>query len=103
MLLMAPATPDVAEELWSRSGHPYSVHQQPFPARDPALTEEEEITLVVQVNGKVRDKLIVAPTTSEDLVKELALASARVQAQLNGKQIAQIIYVAGRLVNIVVK
>ncbi len=102
MLLIAPATPHVAEELWERTGHGYSVHQQPFPQYDPALTAEEEITLIVQVNGKVRDKITVPADIAEGEAKELALASERVRGQLNSNAARQVIYVPGRLVNVVV-
>ena len=102
MLLMAPSTPHVAEELWARTGHRYSIHPEAFPAWDPELTKEEEITLVVQVNGKMRDKLTVPAAITEAQAKELALASPRVQAQLNDKTIARLVYVPGRLVNVVI-
>ncbi len=103
ILMIAPSTPHVAEELWERTGHRFSVHQQPFPTWDPALVTNEEITLVVQVNGKVRDKLTVATGVNEAQARELALASDKVQSQLDGKQVAQVIYVPGRLVNVVVR
>ena len=98
---MAPSTPHFAEELWSLTGHPYSVHQQPFPSFDPILTVEDEITLVVQVNGKVREKLAVAAGISEDQAKAAALAAPKVAAQIDGRQPRQVIYVPGRLVNVV--
>ncbi len=101
-LMMAPSTPHIAEELWERTGHPYSIHQQSFPTWDAAYTTEDETTLVVQVNGKVRDKLAVPITISEAQAKELALASERVTAQIVGKTVTKVIYVPGRLVNIVV-
>ncbi|MSQ26675.1 MAG: leucine--tRNA ligase [Dehalococcoidia bacterium] len=101
ILMTAPSTPHFAEELWTLTGHPYSVHQQAFPSFDPALTVEDEITLVVQVNGKVREKLAVAAGISEDQAKAAALASPKVAAQIDGRQPRQVIYVPGRLVNIV--
>ena len=103
ILLTAPTTPHLAEELWSRTGHEFSVHQQAFPTWDPAFIVEDEITLVVQVNGKVRDKLTVSADISEERAKELALGSERIKSQLNGKKIAKVIYIPGRLVNVVVR
>ena len=69
--------------------------------RDPALTAEETITLVVQVNGRLRDRLEAPASVSEGEVKEMALASSRVQAHTEGKTVRKLIYVPGRLVNIV--
>ena len=102
LVLLAPCAPHVTEELWERRGKPYSIHNQPLPTWDPELAADEQITLVIQVNGKVRDKLTVAADIPEQEAKELALASPRVQAHLNGKEVRQMVYVPGRLVNVVV-
>jgi leucyl-tRNA synthetase len=102
LLLMAPLTPHLAEELWKRTGHPYSVHQQSWPQFDDTLAAEDEVTLVVQVNGKVRDRIQVAADIAEDAAKELAMASEAVKRHLDGKEPRRVIYVPGRLVNIVV-
>jgi leucyl-tRNA synthetase len=102
-LLMAPSTPYVAEELWERLGKPYSVHRQAWPRFDPALIREELVEVVVQVNGRVRDRLHLAPEESEGRVRELALASERVREHLGGKEPAKVIYVPGRLVNVVAR
>ncbi len=101
LLMMAPFTPHIAEELWSRIGGEYSIHQQPWPVADPAVAAEEMIELVVQVNGRVRDKITVPADVTEEAAKAKALASEKVQAQLDGNPPRQIIYVPGRLVNIV--
>jgi leucyl-tRNA synthetase len=100
-LLLAPSCPHIAEELWARTGRPYSIHQQAWPQWDEALAAEEVFTLVIQVNGKVRDKTEAPVTISEEETKELALASARVKRHTAGKEIKRIIYVPGRLVNVV--
>ena len=89
VLLMAPSTPYVAEELWQRLGMPYSVHQQRWPEFDPALTRETEVEVVVQVNGKVRDKLRLPPDLPEPAARELALASERVARALERQGAAQ--------------
>lgn len=99
--LMAPVTPHIAEELWQISGHKTSVHLQPWPEVDAAAAAEDEITLVVQINGKLRDRITVPVGTSDAEAKELALASEAVQRQLEGKKPKQVIVVKGKLVNIV--
>ncbi len=100
--MMAPVTPHIAEELWSRLGKPYSIHQQSWPVFDPEAATEAEITLVVQINGKVRDRLVVPADIAEAEARALALASPVVQTHLAGATPRQVIYVAGRLVNIVI-
>jgi leucyl-tRNA synthetase len=102
LLLMAPLTPHIAEELWERIGKPYSVHLQKWPAWDAELASDDEITLVVQVNGKLRDRIQVPAGIAEDEAKRLALASEHVQRQLAGGEPKKVIYVAGKLVSIVV-
>ena len=103
LLLLAPTAPHLAEELWARTGHPYSIHNQPWPRWDEELAKEEEITLVIQINGKLRDKLIVPASITEIEAKELALERERVKAYTNNKKIANIIYVPKRVINIVAK
>ena len=103
ILLLAPACPHIAEELWQRIGGEYSVHQQPWPTWDEELAKEKVITLVVQVNGKLRDRLQVPVTITEEEAKELALASAGAQRHIKGKEVVRVIYVPGRLVNIVTR
>jgi leucyl-tRNA synthetase len=103
VLLLAPAAPHVTEELWHRLGHTDSVHVQAWPTYDEALTVDERITLVLQVNGKVRDKLEVAADITEAEAKRLAQESPRVAASLDGGTVRQVIYVPGRLVNIVAR
>jgi leucyl-tRNA synthetase len=100
--LLAPFAPHIAEELWSRRGGDSSVHQQPWPAYDPALAADETVTLIVQVNGKVRDRIAVPSGVADDDARLLALASPRVQACLTGRPPRQVIVVPSRLVNVVV-
>ena len=100
-LMLAPICPHVAEELWERLGQPYSVHQQAWPAVDAALTARETVELVVQVNGRLRDRLQVSPDADEAEVRALADASERVAAALGGKEPRRVIYVPGRLINLV--
>jgi leucyl-tRNA synthetase len=107
LLLLAPMAPFTAEELW-HSRHPggesyISVHVQPWPEYSPALTVEDMVTVVVQVNGRVRERLEAAPDIAEEEVRRLALHSAKVQAAMEGRPLKKWIYVADRrLANIVV-
>jgi leucyl-tRNA synthetase len=101
--MIAPFAPHLAEELWERTGHSGSVHQQPFPTWDESLTAAETVTLVVQVNGRVREKLTVPADVNETQARELALASPNVQRFLEGKPVTKVVYVPGRLINLLVK
>jgi leucyl-tRNA synthetase len=102
LLLMAPFTPHIAEELWGRHGDKYSIHQQSWPQADPAIAAEEEIELVVQVNGKVRDRIRVPADISEEDAKKAALTSEAAQRFMEGKPPRKVVVVPGKLVNIVI-
>ena len=102
LLMLAPIAPHIAEELWERAGHPYSIHQQRFPEWDDALAAADTITLVVQVNGRVRDRIEAPADIDEPAARELALSSVKVQPYTEGKTVNKAIYVPGRLVNVVV-
>ncbi len=102
LLMMAPIYPHISEELWHRIGHSDSVHLQSWPAGDPEKAKEDEITVVVQVNGKNRDKLTVAPATASKTLEEMALATEGIQKWLEGKQVRKVIVVPDKLVNLVV-
>lgn len=110
-LMMAPIFPHIAEEMWQRlngydgSGDQMvieSVHVQSWPEGDAEKAKEDEITIVVQVNGKVRDKLAVEPGTANSILEEQALALGNVQKRINGKQVRKVIVVPDKLVNVVV-
>ncbi len=103
VLLLAPCAPHIAEELWHRLGHSESVHRQNWPEYDPSLTAERTITLIVQVNGKVRDKIEAPADISQADAQHLATESPRVRAHLDGATVRQVIYVPGRLINIVAR
>ncbi|HJV64353.1 MAG TPA: leucine--tRNA ligase [Geomonas sp.] len=100
--LLAPFVPHFAEELWSELGHAETLDQAGWPGYDAEATVDEEITVVVQVNGKLRSKLTVAPDIAEEAAKAAALADEKVQPFLEGKSVKKVVYVPGRLVNIVV-
>ena len=101
VLMMAPITPFLAEELWSHVGGEYSVHQQPWPEWDEDLAADETITLVVQVNGRLRDRIEVPADVSEEDARSVALKSDRIRQFTEGKTVRRVIYVPGRLVNVV--
>ena len=103
LLVLAPIAPHLSEEMWERTGRPYSIHQQSFPSWDDDLAAEDTVTLVVQVNGKVRDRLEVPVDIEEQAAQELALASPRIRSYTEGKAVSKAIYVPGRLVNLVVR
>jgi leucyl-tRNA synthetase len=103
MLLLAPTAPHMTEELWALSGKPYSIHNQKWPVWDNNLIKVEEVTLVIQVNGKLRDRFAVPITISEDEARKMALESPKVKPHIEGKQMVNAIYVPGKLVNLVVR
>jgi leucyl-tRNA synthetase len=99
--LIQPAAPHIAEELWERLGHS-RLWEAPWPVADPAMLQRETFELVVQVNGKVRDRLQVPADLPEEELVALAKESPKVQAHLNGGEIRQTIVVPRKLVNLVV-
>ncbi|HSI92055.1 MAG TPA: leucine--tRNA ligase [Jiangellaceae bacterium] len=101
VLMISPLAPHIAEELWDRLGHRLSLAFEPFPVADPAYLVEETVTCVVQVAGKIRDRLEVPPTADEDTLRELALASEAVQRTLDGRPVRKVIVRPPKLVNVV--
>ena len=101
VLMMAPVTPHIAEELWASLGHPGSLAYEPFPVADPTLLVEDTLEYPVQVNGKVRGHVLVAAAADAAVVEAAALADSKVQAALAGRVPKKVIVVPGRLVNIV--
>jgi leucyl-tRNA synthetase len=102
LLILAPIAPHITEELWSRQNRPYSIHQQTWPSWDPELVKEETITLIVQINGRVRDRISLPAGTPDEELKTLALGSDKIKRQLENKEPRKVIVVKGKLVNIVV-
>ncbi len=101
VLLLAPFAPHLAEELWSRIGGPYSVHRQPWPSYDPAALEDEVVTLVIQVDGRVRDRVQVPAGTDRASALELALGRENVRRHLVTDAPGDVIFVPDRLINLV--
>ena len=102
-LMLAPIAPHIAEELWEQQGHSASVHLQAWPIYDEALLVADEIELPVQINGKVRGKVVVPAAADEETIIAAALVAERIPEYIAGKTIVKRIVVPGRLVNIVVK
>jgi leucyl-tRNA synthetase len=100
--MIAPVTPHMAEELWEHLGKPYSIHTQFWPKVDDEAAVEDALIIPVQVNGKLRERITVAVDASDDEVKTAALENRNIQKHLEGKKPRQVIYVRGRLVNIVI-
>jgi leucyl-tRNA synthetase len=103
LVMLAPTAPHLTEELWGRAGYKYSIHNQLWPKWDEAMVTSEEFTLVVQVNGKVRDKMTAPVTITEAEAGKLAMGMEKVQPFVAEKQVVKVIYVPGKLINIVVK
>jgi leucyl-tRNA synthetase len=103
MLLLAPATPHLAEELWQLTGHEASVHEQEWPGWDEELVRAAQVETPVQVDGKVRDVLVIAVDADEAGVQAQALALPNVRAHIDGRQVDRVIYVPGRILSIVTR
>ncbi|NMA52619.1 MAG: class I tRNA ligase family protein, partial [Peptococcaceae bacterium] len=103
LLLLAPFAPHITEELWELTGHTGSIHQQPWPLYDEGALAEDEVTIVVQINGKVRDRMLIPAGLSAAEMQERVIKDPKVAKFTAGKNIVKVIPVPGKLVNIVVK
>ncbi|MBP8718873.1 MAG: class I tRNA ligase family protein, partial [Candidatus Atribacteria bacterium] len=99
--LLSPIVPHFSEELWQETGHNQSIYFEPWPEFNPHLLKEEEVLIVVQINGKLRDKLMVASDSSEEIIRKKVMELPKIQKWIAGKKIDKMIYVPGKLVNIV--
>jgi leucyl-tRNA synthetase len=102
LMLLAPFAPHLAEELWERMGKAFSVHTAPWPSYDPEALRTEIMMLIVQVNGRVRDRIEVSYDASEEEIRREALASEKVQRFVGEQSVQRVVYVPGRLVNVVI-
>lgn len=100
-VMMAPIVPHLSEELWESSGMAFSIHTQPWPEYDESLAQDEEITLVIQINGKVRAKIPAPANITESDANELAFQNSSIEKHMAGLEIRKTIYVPGKLLNIV--
>ena len=103
VLLLAPFAPYLAHELWEGLGQRSNLLKEPWPKFDEALAKEDELEIPVQINGKLRSRIVVPAGSADDFVRERALADEKVRASLDGRQIVKAIVVPGKLVNLVVK
>ena len=103
VLLLAPFAPYLAHELWEKLGETGNLLKAPWPKYDAALAKEDEIEIPLQINGKLRGRIVVAADASEDFILERALADEKIKAGIAGKQVVKTIVVPGKLVNIVVR
>jgi leucyl-tRNA synthetase len=99
--LLSPICPHIAEELWSKLGYSESISYEAWPAYDEAKLVEDEVEIVVQVNGKVRAKLSISANASKEEMEEIAMSDKSIQQQIEGKTVRKVIAVPGKLVNIV--
>jgi leucyl-tRNA synthetase len=100
--LLAPLVPHITEELWTLLGRQESLADAAWPAFDPAVASEEEITIVIQINGKVRSRITLPADEEGENIKTLALAEERIASLTAGKTIVKVVYVPKKLVNIVI-
>jgi leucyl-tRNA synthetase len=103
VLLVSPFAPYIAEELWERRGGKDSVHRQAWPSFDAALAAADEVTLVIQVDGRLRDRVTARVGLSEPAAKEIALSSEKARKAIDGQEIERVVVVPDRLVNIVTR
>jgi leucyl-tRNA synthetase len=102
ILLLSPFAPFIAEELWSQLGHKESIFTEKWPEYDSEIIKDEEIDLIIQINGKVRDKIKISADISEEEAKKIAMESEKIKTFVGEKEIKKIIYVRGRLISIVI-
>ena len=102
LIILSPVAPHISEELWQGLGHRKSIFLEKWPEADPEFLKEESVTLVIQINGKVREKIEVSVNISEEEAKALAISQKNVIKWTQGKEIKKIIFVPGKLINIVV-
>ena len=104
LLLLAPFAPHMTEEIWERIGQKYSIHQQSWPEFDNKYLEDSEVSIVVQVNGKIRDILVIQKDKLKDskVVEKMARNLEKIQKVLVGKSVKKVINVPGKIVNFVV-
>ena len=99
--LIAPVMPHIAEELWTKLGHVGTITYAEWPTYDESKLVEKNVEIVIQINGKKRQHLVVAKDASKDEIQELAMNDEKIKAELEGKTVRKVIVVPGKLVNIV--
>jgi len=102
LLILSPFAPHIAEELWRELGNKKSIFLEKWPEYDPKLIKEEKVQLIIQINGKVRDKIEVEADISEKTARELTLTREKVKKWIKGKEIKKVIFVPKKLINFVI-
>jgi len=102
LILLSPFAPHISEELWQKFGYKKSIFSEKWPEYNPKLVKEEIVTLIIQINGRVRDKIEVEANISEEKARALAISQKKVQKWIEGKEVKKVIFVPGKLINIVV-
>lgn len=103
LLMLAPFVPHISEEMWHMTGHEGSIHQQSWPVYDPEALVRQQVEVVVQINGKVRDRIMMPAGSSEEEMKATAMAVPKIASSIEGKNVVKVITIPDKLVNIVVK
>ncbi len=103
VLLLAPLAPHIAEELWHVLGHDRTLAYEPWPTFDPALLKDDEVTVPVQINGKLRGRIVVPADAPADAIETTARNDERISDLLTGQIVVKVVVVPGKLVNFVVK
>ena len=103
LIVLAPFAPHITEELWSQIGEKYSIHKQSWPAIDNKFLEEDEVSVAVQVNGKVRDILLIQKDmiSNKEVVEKMAKESQKAAKFLEGKSVKKVVYVPGKIISFV--
>jgi leucyl-tRNA synthetase len=102
LILLSPFAPHITEEVWNKLGHGESIFKEKWQEYDSRFIKDEEIEMVIQVNGKVRDKIAVSADIVEEEAKNLAIKSEKIKKYMEGKEVKKIVFVEGKLVNIVI-
>ena len=102
LILFSPFASHISEELWNKLGHKNSIMSEKWPQADPKFLREETILLIIQINGRLRDKIEVPADISEDEAKKLTISRENVKKWTQGKEIKKIIFVPNKLINVVV-
>ena len=103
ILLLYPFVPHITSELWEMSSHNSDISVHDWPAADASALVVNEIEVVVQINGKIRDKVVISPDATQDEMQEIALSNEKIKALIEGKQVVKVIAIPKKLINIVVK
>jgi leucyl-tRNA synthetase len=101
VVILAPLAPHITEELWHQLGNKKSVHLESWPQFDPELIKEETITLIIQINGKVRDRMEAEAGLSRERAEKLALGRKKIKDRLKNRKVKDVIFVPDKIVNIV--